>query len=190
MPGADLPLVFLERLSRSGIRYMVTGSVAAILYGEPRMTHDVDLVVDLDEGRLGEFTALFPVAEFYCPPVEVIRTEVRRAVRGHFNVIHRATGFKADIYPVGEDPLHRWAMERRHVESFKGVDIQVAPAEYVILRKLEFYREGGGERHVQDIRAMLASAGDQIDRSLLEEHIRRRGLTTVWETVLSQEHKE
>lgn len=185
MPAANLPLVFLEPLARSDIRYMVTGSVAAILYGEPRMTHDVDLVVDLDETRVGEFVGMFPSTEFYCPPREVIRSEIRREIHGHFNVIHQASGFKADIYPVGDDPLHRWALERRHQERLEGVDVWIAPPEYVILRKLEFYRDGGGQRHLRDIRRMLDLSGDTIDRSSLEAMIHERQLAGPWEVVLS-----
>ena len=98
MPEANLFLVFLEPLNRAAIPYMVTGSVASLVYGEPRLTHDVDLVVELNISRAGEFAGLFPMEQFYCPPEEVIRIEALRETRGHFNLIHHATGFKADIY--------------------------------------------------------------------------------------------
>lgn len=186
MPGVNLPLLFLEPLSRSGIPYMVTGSVAAILYGEPRTTHDVDLVIDLQEARVDAFMALFPSTEFYRPPGEVIRLEILRPARGHFNLIHQATGFKADFYPIGRDPLHRWAMERRRRERVADVDLWIAPPEYVILRKLEYYREGGGPRHLSDIRRMLDLSRDGIDQVWLEALIRQNGLSGPWAEVLSR----
>jgi hypothetical protein len=51
---------------------MVTGSTAGILYGEPRMTHDVDFVVALAMKDVDPFVAAFPLDEFYCPPDDVL----------------------------------------------------------------------------------------------------------------------
>ncbi len=59
----------------------------------------------------------------------------------------------------------------------------LAPPEYVIVRKLEYYREGGSEKHLRDIRSMLAVSGEQIDRASLREWIERRGLQTEWRLV-------
>jgi len=58
-----------------------------------------------------------------------------------------------------------------------------APPEYVIVRKLEFYREGGSEKHLRDIRSMLAISAEQIDRAALDEWIQRLGLQTEWRLV-------
>ena len=59
----------------------------------------------------------------------------------------------------------------------------LAPPEYVIIRKLEYYREGGSEKHLRDIRSMLALSGEQMDRPSLDEWIQRRGLQTEWRLV-------
>ena len=71
---------------------MVTGSTAGIIYDEPRMTHDVDVVVALAPRDVRAFVAAFPDDAFYCPPEEVLAIEVRRELRGHCNVIHHETG--------------------------------------------------------------------------------------------------
>ena len=140
-------LPFIRPLNAAGFRYIVTGSIAAMNYGEPRTTNDVDLVLFLPLGKVGELERLFPLEEFYCPPAEVLAIEAGRPAEGHFNLIHHASGFKADV------PL--------------------APPEYVIVRKLEFFRAGGSEKHVRDIRAMLTISGDRIDQ----------GLQKVWEQI-------
>lgn len=180
MQEPDPYLVFVESLNRAGLLYMVTGSIAGIFYGEPRMTHDVDLVVELNARRVADFVALFPSDEFYCPPEAVIRTEVRRDTRGHFDLIHLASGFKADIYPVGRDPLHVWAMERRRAENMGGIEVWMAPPEYVILRKLQFYQEGGSDKHLRDVRSMLEISASVIDRGELDARISQLGLSEVW----------
>ena len=173
---------FIHRLEQVGRPYMVTGSTAGILYGEPRMTHDVDVVIDLKMKDVPAFVAAFPREEFDCPSEDVLAIEVRRGQRGHCNVIDHTTGFKADVY-IAFDDLHRWALAHRHVLDLDGLRVPVAPAEYVVLRKLEYYREGGSEKHVRDIRAMLEVSGDSLDRAFLDEHIHARGLAAAWATV-------
>ena len=68
MHTPDVFAPFLVRLERLAIPYFVTGSTAGILYGEPRMTHDVDIVVALKPSDVSRFVAAFPLDEFYCPP--------------------------------------------------------------------------------------------------------------------------
>ena len=175
---------FIVRLERLGIPYFVTGSTAGIAYGEPRLTHDVDLVVALSLRDIRAFVEAFPPEEFYCPPEDVLAIEVRRGQRGHCNLIHHDTGFKADIY-IAFDELHRWALAHRRAITLDGLRMFVAPVEYVILRKLEYFREGGSEKHVRDIRGMLEVSTAQIDRTFLEQWIARLGLTAEWSRILT-----
>jgi hypothetical protein len=186
MPGPNLFLVFVEPLDRAAVSYMVTGSVASLLYGEPRLTHDVDLVVELDARGAAEFARIFSAEQFYCPPEEVIRAEALRESRGHFNLIHHATGFKADIYPVGRDPLHRWAMSRRRVFQIEHTQVWVAPPEYVIVRKLQYYQEGRNPKHLRDIQRMLDISPDAIDRAELSAKVADLGLQGAWAQLSGQ----
>lgn len=180
MPEADLIELFVAPLSDIGVRYLVTGSVAATLYGEPRATHDIDLVVDLSAEGRDALRAAFPEAEFYLPPPEVVALESEREGRGHFNVIHHATGLKADVYLVGDDALHDWAFQNARRYTLGAREISVAPAEYVIVRKLEFYREGRSPKHLRDIHAMLDVSAELIDRDELARWIAARGLAETW----------
>ncbi len=122
--------------------------------------------------------AAFPLEEFYCPPDDVLAIEVRRGQRGHANLIHHETGFKADIY-IAFDELHRWGLAHRSRIDLDGFTIQVAPVEYVIVRKLEYYKEGRSEKHLRDIRSML-TVSDQIDLPLLDQFIGSHGLDAEW----------
>lgn len=181
----DMFTVFLERLENAGIRYVVTGSVAVIVYGDPRMTHDIDLVVEVGRNQISAIIEAFPEAAFYCPPPEVIGVECARSTRGHFNIIHHATGFKADIYPVGNDNLLVWAIRNPRLFTLGGIQIRVAPPEYVIAKKLEYFKEGRSHKHVSDIRGMLETSRDAISMHKLNELIALMGLEDVWNTVLS-----
>ncbi|CAN5417203.1 hypothetical protein BH09SUM1_BH09SUM1_12530 [soil metagenome] len=176
-------LFFTKKLNALGVRYMVTGSVAVILYGEPRLTHDVDLVVVLERGQIARLREAFPEDEFYCPSAEVIALESARAQRGHFNIIHRKTGFKADFFLSGQDHLHAWGFTRVREMELEGSPFFVAPPEYVIVRKLEYFREGGSEKHLRDIRSMLELSSTLIDHAELERQITARGLNEAWRKV-------
>ncbi len=185
MPEPELCLLFVRPLNQLGVRYLISGSIAAILYGEPRLTHDVDFVVFLRDTDICRLPEVFPSPAFYVPPPEAIAMEVARAQKGHFNLIHTDTGFKADFYTEGRDELHGWAFRNARKLAYRGEPVVVAPPEYVIVRKLEYYREGGSEKHLRDIRSMLAVSGDQFDGPALQDWIRKRNLGAEWRSVSS-----
>ena len=167
-----------ERLNTIGIKWMATGSIASMSYGQYRVTNDIDIVLVLAETDINRLIAAFPLEEFYCPPADVIAVETARQERGHFNLIHHATGFKADLYIAGKDRLSRWAFQQRQPVVVEDSTIWLAPPEYVIIGKLEFYQEGSSEKHLRDIRGMLAVT--DVDRAFLETEIAQRGLADSW----------
>ena len=180
--------IFTRKLHGLGLRYMVSGSVAAIYYGEPRMTNDVDIIVFLKREDAGRLEEAFPGDQFYCPPREVIEIELAREQRGHFNLIHHDTGFKADIYLMGRDELHGWGMARVQVADLDGESVVFAPPEYVIIRKLQFFQEGGSGKHLRDINRMLVSLGVAWNRGDLVEMIRKYRLDGEWNMAMASDH--
>lgn len=107
--------------------------------------------------------------------------EAAREQRGHFNLLHHDSGWKADVYLMGQDPLHAWGMARAQVGDLEGEPARFAPPEYVIIRKLEFFREGGSEKHIRDIQKMLLGMGEAWDTSELINMISLRRLEHEWE---------
>ena len=182
MHAPDEIALFAQRLGTIGADYMITGATAAILYGQPRLTNDIDVVVALLDEQVPKLISAFPESEFYVPPEAVIRVEQSRALRGHFNILHYASGYKADIYLAGNDPLHLWALPlRRRIDWVGGLSLQVAPPEYVIVRKLEYYREGGSSKHPADIRAILATTA--VDHDAVRGWVERLSLARQWDEV-------
>jgi len=178
MPDLDPATVFAPRFNALGAPWAATGSIASTFYGEVRSTNDIDIIVLLN-GRAAEaLPRVFPDTEFYCPPRDVIEIERNRKRRGHFNLVHHDTGWKADVYLSSDDPLDAWALRNRRPVENEGVQIWLAPPEYVIIKKLEFLREGGSEKHLRDIRGMLAVT--DVNRAFLENEIAQRDLTDGW----------
>lgn len=184
--GTDLYAVVLGPLERGALDYFVTGSVASSAYGEPRFTQDLDLVLALMPTRATALESAFPADQFYVPPAEVLRAELARPRDGHFNLIHHATGVRADVYVSGDDPLHAWAMEhRRRIELSPTLSAWLAPPEYVVIRKLAWRAEGGGERHETDVQSMLAVLGDDLDAAFVATEAARRGFEPLWDRLRS-----
>ncbi|MEW5851754.1 MAG: hypothetical protein AB2A00_23395 [Myxococcota bacterium] len=130
--------------------------------------------------------AAFDERQFYVPPEETLLEEVLRPTRGHFNLLHHQSGFKADMYLVGRDELRRWGMGLRRQVSLDDATVWVAPPEYVILRKLEYFREGGSGKHLRDIHAMLQSLGTGLDVAEVERRAKRLGLEQEWRRAQSR----
>jgi hypothetical protein len=157
---------------------MAVGSIASSAYGERRSTLDVDVVAVVGKQHAARFLSVFPETDFYCPPAEVIEIESARPEHGHFNLIHRHSIYKADIYIATGSEFERWAFENRRSLAAGETPVWLAPPEFVILHKLEFFREGGSEKHLRDIRGMLAVT--EMNLSLLEREIAQRNLMDVW----------
>jgi hypothetical protein len=182
MPAPDSPTgplaPFLAPLEALGLPYCITGSVAASVYGEPRLTADIDVVLLLKVADIAALMRVFPTSDYYVPPIETMHLELIRDGRGHFNLIHHLTQFKADIYLAARDPLHGWALKHRRRISLDEGGAWIAPPEYVILRKLEYLREGAQDKHVRDVRFMLATT--DIDRAFVDAEVTRLGVLAQW----------
>ena len=173
----------LEKIESAKMPYMVVGSVGSIIYGEPRMTKDMDVVVHVLPKDTGTFPRLFSSEEYYCPPPEVLRDEI--VGKGQFNLIHHQSGLKVDII-IRKDSEHGLEefRRRKRVTFWEGFDAFVATAEDVILKKLAYYREGQSEKHLRDIRGILANT--EVDGGYIEHWTEKLGLSDLWKSVSEQ----
>jgi len=85
-------------LEEAGLQYIVSGSVASILYGEPRATMDIDLGIFINDQSHSILHQIYPDTDFYVPPEDVIKIESRREIQGRYNIVHHGTGCKTDFY--------------------------------------------------------------------------------------------
>ncbi|MBA3709686.1 MAG: hypothetical protein H0W83_12800 [Planctomycetes bacterium] len=185
MTNPDLISLFVQPLNRLRIAYLVTGGVAAVIYGEPRLTRDIDLVLDLRVGDAPRLAGAWPTENFYVPPVEVMAEEAARPALGHFNIMHHETSFRADVYCLGsEDELGAWALRHARWMRIGDDEVAVAPVEYVIVKKLQYFVMGGSDRHLRDIRAVLRVSGDQVDQTELERWLDQLNLRRGWNDVI------
>ena len=181
MTDPDFIGLFIEPLETQGLSYMITGGVASVIYGDPRFTRGIDIVLELPESGIEGLAQAFSSPDFYLPSVETLRAEAGRPRHGHFNIIHRDTALRADVYLLGDDPLHAWGFGRRvRIPLDASIAIWLAPVEYVIVRKLEYYAISGSDRHLRDISMMLDVSGEKVDRAQLRRWVEHLGLDEAW----------
>jgi len=163
-------LRLLEVLDRMEIPYLVGRSVASSVHGISRPTMDADVVADLLPELVDEFAWLLK-PDFYADPITIREALARKR---SFNLIHYASTFKIDIFPLRNDSYSRVSFARREFDqssSFgpKPIECAVASAEDTILRKLEWYRAGGetSERQWNDLRGVVRVSGAKLDREYM-----------------------
>lgn len=153
-------------LDSLGIRWVLGGSLASSLVGEPRSTMDVDVAVALDLSHIDRLVAA--VRDDYYISDEMARDAL--AQHSSFNLIHLATGMKIDLFPLSNDPLDvRQLARRERIEVMPGVALWVGAVDDQILRKLRWFQLGGGasERQWRDVMSILRVQGSRIDRQQL-----------------------
>ena len=171
--------LFVEKLESLAIPYMICGSVAAMAYGEPRLTKDMDVVLALPPDKAPAFHAAFTAAGFYCPLVEVIVEEFQR--RGQFNLLHLESDTKIDCIYLGTDEFSVEEFRRRQRLGFtERIQADIARPEDVIIKKLVYYKLGGSDKHPSDIRSMIAVSGAEIDFDYIRRWVKELGLEQQW----------
>ena len=146
----------LQKIESANIPYIIVGSIASMIYGEPRLTRDMDIVLDIHPSDAQNFSQLFLQPDFYCPPSEVLNDEIRN--KGQFNLLHPATGLKIDVMVKKNTPFDSGRFARsQKIEIWPGFFAQIASPEDVIIKKLEFYRDGQSEKHLRDIAGIITN---------------------------------
>ncbi len=174
----------VETLERLEIPYLVTGSVAAMAYGEPRLTNDIDIVAAIEEKHVAGLVAAFPPAEFYFDE-ETAREAVRR--RTQFNIIHPSSGLKVDIIVRKDTPFDRSRFGRiRRIKPSERYSASFAAPEDIIIMKMRYYLDGGSEKHLRDIAGILQVSRDEVDVSYIADWSHRLGITEAWEMILKR----
>lgn len=184
MEQAELFKYVVRLLEDLGITYMVVGSLASGAYGEPRLTHDIDIVLDAKPQDIEALCAQFPPDQFY-----VSREAAIQAVSqgGQFNIIHPASGNKIDFMTPPSNP---WGFQqllgRKKMRILPDQEGYTARPEDIIISKMIYYREGGSEKHMRDITGILKVSPESVDEVYINEWAEKLGLIEIWKAIVKR----
>ncbi len=170
----------VRRLEDANISYAIVGSIASTIYGEPRLTCYLDIVVDVKSQQASFLKELFGPLEYSCPPIEILGSEISSC--GQFSILHNSTGLKIDLFVKKDTDIEQSCFDRRQqIEIWDGFLAYLASPEDVIIKKLKSFYEGGFEKHIRDIRGILVNS--DLDQGYLKKWVAQLDLENEWKKV-------
>lgn len=171
MSLAETLSLVVANLDRAGIAHMISGSIASTHHGEPRSTRDIDIVIVAEIDQVGAFIDCFDPSRYYFgDPI------VDGVLRDQFNIIDTVTGWKIDLMARRDRPFSRTEFDRREPINLFGVSTSIATGEDTILAKLEWRKESGSHRQLDDVVAIISVRKD-LDLGYLHHWAEALGLT-------------
>lgn len=163
------------RLDDAGIPYQLVGSLALNYYSTPRMTRDIDIVIDVQPEDAARFTRLF---EDDCYVDErTVEAEIQR--RGMFNVIYNPYVLKIDFIVREETAFHTSAFSRKRQVSIEGQPVWLISPEDLVVSKLLWAKDSRSETQLGDVRSVIASV-EELDTEYIDRWVSQLGLADVY----------
>lgn len=164
----EVTLKVTEVFERLSVPYLIGGSLASTLYGMIRTTQDSDIVAEMRIEHLQPFVMALQ-GEFYVDE-EMIAESIQR--NSSFNIIHRETMFKVDVFIPRPRPFLQSQLARVQKQTFTfetEVSAKFASPEDTVLSKLEWYRMGSevSDRQWKDILGVLKTRAGELDMDYL-----------------------
>jgi len=184
MSQPELLKKVIQTLDAIGIDYMVTGSVASSLQGEPRSTHDIDIVIAIGEPAIATLLASFPAPQYHLD-----KDSINDAMRSHgmFNLIDVQGGDKVDFWLLTDSPFDRSRFNRKREENLFGMKVKVTSSEDSILMKLRWADlSGGSEKQFMDALRVYEVQLKNLDVAYIDMWAKTLLITPLWKRIKEQ----
>ena len=167
--------IVTQRLREAGINYMISGSIAANYYTIPRMTRDIDVVIELSEGDIDKFVGLFE-GDFYVNR-ETVANEVSR--QGMFNLIYNRYVIKIDFIIKKSSAYQQCAFSRRKQVLIEQSPVWFVSAEDLVISKLVWAKDSHSEMQLKDVGNLIETV-DNLDLKYIDNWVREFGLEQIY----------
>lgn len=172
-------------LQRLKIPYLVTGGMAVLIWGRPRFTADIDIVVEMKTEDINSLTkALSELGKASYIEKNMAEEALRRG--GEFNFIHGNTGIKVDFWVLKKQPFELSRMKRRIVKYILGQKVYFSSPEDLILSKLQWYEQSQSNRHLEDVESILRISGKKLDWDYLKDWAERLGFREILDKLIQK----
>ena len=166
-------------LEATNTPYMLTGSYASSLQGEPRLTHDIDLVVSIGPSAIRSLVQAFPSPDYYLDELAIDDAVARK---GQFNLLDVTHGDKVDFWMLTDEPFDQSRFSRRYVEEFEGQQVHVSRPEDTILMKLRWAEmSGGSQKQIGDAEGIYLVQGSSLDVRYMDQWAQALNVSELWE---------
>lgn len=170
MSQPELLKKVVTTLEEAGLEYMATGSIVSSLQGEPRSTHDIDLVVSIRRESIKKLLAAFQPPEYYLDEQSIHEAIAHGSM---FNLIDVDSGDKVDFWMLTGEPFDRSRFARKYAEDVMGMHIMVSSPEDTILAKLRWADlSGGSEKQFTDALRIYEVQFEKLDMDYLKRWAR------------------
>lgn len=167
----------LVLLEENHIDYMITGSLASSMQGEPRATHDVDILVNITHSAIPSLINTFIPPDYYISESAIEDAIVRKSM---FNLLDTTEGDKVDFWILTDDTFDQSRFARKYEEKISGLSMKVSRPEDTILMKLRWANlSGGSEKQFTDALRVYEVQFGNLDLNYIEswtEHLQVEGL--------------
>ena len=167
--------IVTQRLREAGINYMISGSIAANYYTIPRMTRDIDVVIELKQGDIDRFVGLFE-DDFYINR-ETVANEVSR--EGMFNLIYNRYVIKIDFIIKKSSEYQQVEFSRRKQVLIEQSPMWFVSSEDLVISKLVWAKDSHSEMQLKDVRNLIETVND-LDLKYIDNWVRELGLEQIY----------
>ena len=170
----------IDVLEAIGATYAIWGGMAVVMYGEPRFTQDMDILLSPQKFPVKPFVQRLESTHYH-----VDEQAVQNAVLlgGFFNVIHLHYHIKTDFY-VPVEPELKVMMAERQYEAFDEMrQAAYVSATSLVIAKLRAYENSQSTRHLDDIAGLIRIRGHKLDGVRIEVAAANMGVLGVWRSL-------
>ncbi|HXE54139.1 MAG TPA: hypothetical protein VN541_14045 [Tepidisphaeraceae bacterium] len=184
MSQQELLAKVAQVLQQAGLEFMITGSFVSSMQGEPRASHDIDVVVELTQTGASALLAAFTSPDYYLDEHAIRSAMNAQGAFRQFNLLDISQGNKVDFWILSDDPFDQSRFARKHVDSIEGLAVPVSRPEDTILMKLRWAdMSGGSEKQVVDALRVFEVQAKRLDLAYMEHWATQLRVLPLWERI-------
>ena len=168
-----------NKLSSINIDYMLTGSMATFVYAMPRMTRDIDIVVNVFLNRKDDLLNIFQ-NEYLISEDEILFSFTHNSM---FNIFHRKSFIKIDLIIQKRTEYSNVAFKRRRFEKSDTFEGYIISPEDLIISKVDWAKESLSEMQKNDIKSVINNTA--LDLEYLNYWLNELNLTKIFNKLVN-----